>query len=94
MPEDVYPIISGMPYSVRLVNGRPPASLDDFVTVDIIEVTISSDHDEVCIKGSAHRQGRVVRVHEKDHEGAGKDVRVWEISMSEGVFSALPASAF
>ena len=94
MPENVHPVVSGMPYSVRFVNGRPPASLDDFVTADVIELTVDSGDDELCLKGSAHRQGDVVRVHEKDHEGIGKDIRVWEISISDGVFSALPVSAF
>jgi hypothetical protein len=94
MPENVHSVMSGTPYSIRFVNGRPPASLDDFVTADIIELTVNSGHDEVCLKGSAHRQGDVALVYEKDHEGTGKDVRVWEIAISDGVFSAVPASAF
>ncbi len=94
MPEEVHPVVSGMPYSVRFVNGRPPASLDDFVATDVIELMVDSGDDELCLKGSADRQGGVVLMHEKDHEGTGKDVRVWEISISDGAFLALAASAF
>lgn len=76
-------IASGVPYEVTEVEGGSPSTLDQFVG----DVTMSThgptgNHD-VCGAGERPHDG-AVRVHEKDHHGTGKDVRVWTVSPAPG----------
>ncbi len=72
-------IVSGVPYEVTTVEGQAPVTLAEFAG----PVTMSThgptgDHEVNGAGGSEH--AGTVRVHEKDHEGTGKDVRVWTVS--------------
>ncbi len=72
-------IVSGVPYEVTTVDGQAPVALSDFAgAVTMTTHGPTGDH-EVSGSGGAERDG-TVRVHEKDHAGTGKDVRVWTVS--------------
>ena len=87
-------VTSGVPYTVTAVNGRLPGSLDDFGT-DIVELVASLRAQQVTICGSGRRvDDRCVVVHEKTNDGAGKDVRTWEITADAGTFEATERSIY
>src|SRR5829696_1371739 len=87
-------VTSGVPYTVTAVNGRLPGSLDDFGT-DIVELVASLRAQQVTICGSGRRvDDRCVVVHEKTNDGAGKDVRTWEITADAGPFEATERSIY
>jgi hypothetical protein len=72
-------IVSGVPYEVTAVEGQAPAELSDFTgPVTMTTHGPTGDHEVSGAGGSEH--DGAVRVHEKDHEGTGKDVRVWTVS--------------
>ena len=87
-------VASGAPYVVTAVNDRPPQSLDDFVERSVVAVTVASEHQVVEIHGSARIDGDSVIIHEKDHDGIGKDVRTWLIGSCDGHFEATERSLF
>lgn len=87
-------VVSGLPYPVTDIAGRPPQSLADFVTAT--DFTIDMEHQPYVVHGSGMEREECVRFYEKgaDDEG-GKDVRVWQITATaEGGFLAEHAAAF
>jgi hypothetical protein len=87
-------VTSGVPYTVTAVNGRVPGSLDDFGT-DVVEVVASRREQLVTICGTGRRvDDRSVVIHEKTFDGAGKDVRTWEITAHDDSFEATERSIF
>ncbi len=87
-------VASGMPYSTTAVNGRTPASLDDFGT-DSVEVVVTHNDQRITIHGTGHRvDDHTVVIHEKADGGVGKDVRTWDITGDAGEFEATERSIF
>lgn len=72
-------IVSGVPYLVTTVGGKPPVTLSEFAGE--VTVQLHGPTGAHTISGSGeHEDQDTVRLHEKDHEGTGKDVRVWTVS--------------
>ena len=73
-------VASGVPYRVVSVNGRPPGELDALLINEVTVITAALGGQQVTIHGSAHRvDDRTVVIHEKSHDGTGKDVRTWAV---------------
>ena len=72
-------IVSGVPYVVDDVQGTQPSTLDEFAGPVTMHTHGPTGDHEVFGSGEHPHDGSV-RVHEKDHEGTGKDVRVWTVS--------------
>jgi hypothetical protein len=72
-------IVSGVPYEVTELEGKAPAVLEDFAGPITMHTQGATGDHEVCGSGE-HVHDGAVRVHEKDHHGTGKDVRVWTVS--------------
>ena len=71
-------VVSGVPYLVTDVAGRPPISLTDFTGP--VRFTAVHDHTECDISGvGAAATDDGVRFSEKA-DGTGKDLRVWQIT--------------
>ncbi|WP_250444515.1 hypothetical protein [Actinotalea sp. C106] len=72
-------IASGVPYDVIDVEGHTPASLDEFSgSVTMHTHGPTGDHE---VSGACeHEHDGAVRLHEKDHHGTGRDVRVWTVT--------------
>ncbi len=70
------PVISGVPYPVTDVDGKPASGLDDFVGT--IEIQIDKNGTPYVIDGEGRHRDGAVRVHEKNGRG-GKDIRVWRV---------------
>jgi hypothetical protein len=70
------PVISGVPYPVTVVGGKPAKGLDDFVGT--IEIQIDKNGSPYVIDGEGRHRDDAVRVHEKNGRG-GKDIRVWRV---------------
>lgn len=89
----VDPVISGADYTVQIVNGRKPQTLDDFTAHDVVTfvAVCGSQTTQVC--GSSNVVGDTVVVHEKTEDGAGKDVRMWSISPNGDSFEAVSPPA-
>jgi len=72
-------IVSGVPYEVIEVDGKPPVALSELEGP--VTMTATGPTGEHSIAGAGeHVHGDTVRVHEKFDDGAGKDVRVWTVS--------------
>lgn len=72
-------IVSGVPYAVTDVEGQEPSHLADFTGQVTMHTEGPTGQHEVS--GSCeHEHDGAVRVHQKDHHGTGKDVRVWTVS--------------
>jgi hypothetical protein len=87
----VTPVASGSEYTVASVNGRPPSCLDDFAAADVVKIVVDGHAQVVTVRGAARCDGDVVVVNEKDHDGTGKDVRVWSVSTRDGTWYAVPS---
>lgn len=79
-------IVSGVEYTVREVDGRPPSSDDDFsgervlhVVYDPAGAAVSSDH---VLRGVGLVSDGGVFFNEKDERG--KDVRRWQVVRKDG----------
>jgi hypothetical protein len=72
-------IVSGVPYQVTEVEGNPPATLEQFAGPITMHAQGATGDHEIFGSGEHVHEG-TVRVHEKDHHGTGKDVRVWTVS--------------
>lgn len=74
-------IISGVEYQVQAVQGRPPASLEDFVGEVALDVTYEPPSESVrqehVLRGAGLVSGDVVFFNEKD--ARSKDVRRWQV---------------
>lgn len=86
------PVVSGYPYRVLSVDGSPPSNLEQFL--GDASFAIAKDGTESQVRGQGSPRGLGVRFHEKDVEHIGKDVRTWEITQADDVFSAIPIAAF
>lgn len=86
-------VISGAPYEVVQVAGRPPQGLLDFVG-SAVEF-LARRGDVACqVVGDGVEHGSGVRLHQKAG-GTGKDLRVWLITETgEAKFEACTESAF
>ncbi|WP_182113182.1 MULTISPECIES: hypothetical protein [unclassified Actinotalea] len=74
-------IVSGVPYVVRTLDGRPPVSIDEFAAdVSMVVVGPTGEHT-VAGCGDLISDG-TVRLYQKDNDGTGKDIRVWTVSAS------------
>ena len=87
-------VVSGVPYVVTLVNGRPPESLNDFVAEAVVAITVAAAEQVVIIHGSVRRDGDAVVIYEKDNDGIGKDVRTWRVRLEGGRFEAVERSIY
>lgn len=72
-------IVSGVPYEVTELEGGAPATLAEFGGAITMTAHGPTGDHEVNGSGEIEHDG-AVRVHEKDHEGTGKDVRVWTVT--------------
>jgi hypothetical protein len=72
-------IVSGVPYDVTGVDGRPPSTLEEF-TGPVTMHTHGPTGDHEISGAGEHPHDGTVRLHEKDHHGTGKDVRVWTVT--------------
>jgi hypothetical protein len=79
---------------VTEVNGRSPASSDDFVAHTVVALTVVAADQAVTIHGSARLDADVVVVYEKDSGGIGKDVRTWQVRLEDGHFEAVERSIY
>jgi hypothetical protein len=72
-------IVSGVPYEVTEVEGEAPATLAEFGGPVTMTTRGPTGEHQVSGSGGDEHDG-AVRVHEKDHDGTGKDVRVWTVT--------------
>jgi hypothetical protein len=86
------PVASGQAYRVVSIDGSPPSALEQFIGVTGFVVAIGDAESQIGGQGSVDGVG--VRFQEKDVDHAGKDVRVWQITEADDVFSATPIAAF
>ena len=70
------PVVSGVPYPVTDVDGRPASGLSDFVGT--VEIRIDKNGAPYLINGEGREREDSVRLHEKNGKG-GKDIRVWQV---------------
>ena len=91
--QDSAQVVSGVPYLVTAVAGRPPVSLHDFV--GSVQFTVTRQA-QLCHIGGLGAEGDLgVRFNQKAGT-TGKDLRVWEITQDQpdGPFHAQTASNF
>ncbi|MEE6272399.1 hypothetical protein [Georgenia wangjunii] len=72
------PIVSGVPYEVTDLGGQAPSTLEEFAGPVTMHTHGPTGDHEISGTGEQPLDG-AVRLHEKDHEGTGKDVRVWTV---------------
>lgn len=81
------PIVSGRPYVVLDVAGRPLRDLNELLGA-VAEFTIDHGGGYV-VRGSSRMDEDTVKFYEKDSEGTGKDLRVWRlVQTGPGTFTA------
>ena len=85
---------SGVPYTVTLVNGHAASDLEDFVSADVLVMSVARAGHEVTVHGAARRLDDIVVVHEKSLDGNGKDVRTWQVARADHQFEAVERSMF
>ena len=74
-------VVSSVAYAVTQVDGQTPTALNEFEgTVTLVTRGPTGEH-QVCGEGVDAHDG-TVRFYQKDHCGAGKDVRVWTVSVT------------
>jgi hypothetical protein len=78
-PNEPSMIVSGVPYEVTEIDGKPPVDLSEFDGPVTMMATGPTGEHSIAGAGE-HVHGDTVRVHEKFDDGAGKDVRVWTVS--------------
>jgi hypothetical protein len=81
-------VVSGVAYHVLDVGEHPPTSIDEFVGTTRFTIDNKGPY-VVCgcgglLQTDGPRNTGRVRFFEKDHEGDGRDVRVWQITLAEG----------
>ena len=76
------PVVSGVPYQVRQVRDHEVLGLEDFLGDTTFVLDLDGDEYRVC--GPGVPDGDEVRVYEKDEQGVGKDIRVWEVRRGSG----------
>lgn len=76
------PVISGVPYPITsAADDEKPGSLDQFVGDTCFTIQVRGLH---VVHGHGAFDGKSVRFYEKDHDGAGRDIRVWRITAPTG----------
>ena len=76
------PVISGVPYPVTSAAGdETPGSLDQFVGSTSFTIQMQG---LLVVHGCGSFDGKSVRFYEKDHNGTGRDIRVWRITGPAG----------
>ena len=76
-------VVSTAAYAVTQVEGQAPTALNEFVgTVTLVAQGPTGEH-QVCGEGGEAHDG-TVRFYEKDDRGTGRDVRVWNVSVTPG----------
>lgn len=70
-------VVSGLPYLVLSVDGRPPASLEDVATGT--HLVLDNAGSPLSAVGTASLADGVVRFYEKAGDAGGRDVRVWRV---------------
>ncbi len=86
------PVSSGQAYRVVSVDGAPPSGLEQFIGEASFAIAMDGVESAIGGEGCAHGLG--VRFHQKDVDHAGRDVRAWQITEADDVFSATPIAAF
>lgn len=76
------PVVSGVPYTVVDVDGRPSSDLDDVVGA-AVALTVEGSTGRHTIRGAASRVDGAVRLYEKSEDGVGKDLRTWRIDRAD-----------
>lgn len=72
-------IVSGVPYLVTEVGDQAPVALADFA--GDVTVRLNGPTGDHTVSGCGEPgDDHTVRLYEKDHEGTGKDVRVWTVT--------------
>lgn len=86
-------LVSGRPYPVTAVGSAAPSALGDFAGET--DFTVDRDGTPYRVRGVGVLRDPLVRVHEKDEDHDGKDVRVWEVRQTgDGGFVAETAARF
>ncbi len=76
------PVISGVPYPITSAAAdEHPGSLDQFVGTTSFTIRVRELH---IVYGQGTFDGTSVRFYEKDHNGSGRDIRVWRITGPSG----------
>lgn len=86
------PVGSGLSYIVTHIDGQPPASLEDFTGE--VHVTVTMDGEPTQMIGVGGESADGVRFYQKDPALHGRDIRVWLITDTSGIFRAKPFAAF
>ncbi|HSK58142.1 MAG TPA: hypothetical protein VK935_03720 [Actinomycetospora sp.] len=81
------PVVSGVPYDVRELDGAAPGALEDFVGEHVLLLSGHTGDHRVAGSGGDELDGGL-RFYEKD-AASTKDVRTWTISPSDGGFVAV-----
>ena len=82
---------SGTAMPVSEVEGRAPASLEDFAGDVSFSLGLEPPY---LVEGCGRLDGSAVRFHEKDVQNNGKDIRVWEVRMDGDRFVAVQAAQY
>ncbi len=82
------PVVSGVPYEVREVDGRPPTSPDDFLGSHVVVLAGRTGDHRVEAEGG--RADGVVKLYEKSAV-TSKDVRTWTVDAAGDGFTATSA---
>jgi hypothetical protein len=86
------PVGSGRSYIVTHIDGQPPARLEDFTGE--VHVTVTMDGEPTHMIGVGGESADGVRFYQKDPALHGRDIRVWLITDTAGMFRAKPFAAF
>ena len=91
--QDSAQVISGVPYLITEVAGRPPSSLHDFLGT--VQFIVTRDEQRCHLDGVGAQADLGVRFNQKAGT-SGKDVRIWQITHTEpgGPFHAQTVSNF
>ena len=87
-------VASGAPYQVVAVDGSPASGVRDIPEADVVVIHVRHGQQHVTIHGAVHHADGIAIVHEKTHDGTGKDVRTWEIRPRGSGFDASERSLF
>ena len=92
MPVDG-PIESGKQYIVEEVDGHEPRSLEDFD--GDIHLTLARHGELLHVTGAGNTNEGGVRFYQKNVQQHDRDIRVWDITATDGTtFLASPYAAF
>jgi hypothetical protein len=75
-------VVSGRAYPVVQLGEGEPVSLDAFVGDQ--RFVLDLDGDPYLVAGCGRRVGEEVRFYQKDHDGQGRDIRIWAVRPAAG----------